>query len=86
MKKKLVYLLMTAIMAGMLSARGGKSTKNEEGSQTADTESESAEESENGSGTQAQPEEIVLKDLDVESRVTLNEYKGMAVTLAETDG
>ncbi len=81
MKKKLVYLLMTAIMAGMLSACGGKSTKNEEGSQPADTESESAEESENGSGTQAQPEEIVLKDLDVESRVTLNEYKGMAVTL-----
>lgn len=79
MKKKLVYLLMTAVMAGMLSACGGKESGNTEESQTAGTESESTQGSEDGSGTQA--EEIVLKDLDVESRVTLNKYKGMQVTL-----
>lgn len=79
MKKKLVYLLMTAMLAGMLSACGGETSGEAKEPQAAGTESEAVEGSESGSA--AQVKEVVLKDLDVESLVTLNEYKGMAVTL-----
>lgn len=78
MKKKFVCFLMTAMMAGMLSACG--STKTEEEGQT-QIQTESGTGTENETGTKEQTEEIVLKDLDVESHVTLNEYKGMSVTL-----
>ncbi|MDE6607219.1 MAG: trigger factor [Lachnospiraceae bacterium] len=78
MKKKFVYFLMTAMMAGMISACGSTESK-EEGQTQTQTEDRTGTEDE--AGTKEQTEEIVLKDLDVESHVTLNEYKGMSVTL-----
>jgi len=79
MKKKCVYFFMTVMMAGMLSACGNKTSGETEGSGEIAVESTGSTENEPGAGEQAG--EFVLKDFDVENHVTLNEYKGMSVTL-----
>lgn len=85
MKKKLILLLTAAMTAGMLSGCGSKATgtaetqTGETTQQTQDTGEESNASQNTAEGETA--EAIVLKDFDVDNYVTLNEYKGMSVTL-----
>ena len=81
MKKKLAVLLITAMTVSMISACGTDKAKTEEG-QTVEAESSTTEAGTEAAGTES-TEPILLKDYDVESVVTLNEYKGMAVSLTK---
>lgn len=83
MKKKLAILVTAAMTAGMISACGSDAGKTEE-SQTQTTESEAGTETGTEAGAETGTESaaaVVLKDLDVESYVTLNDYSAMAVTI-----
>lgn len=79
MKKKLLYFLAVAMTAVMLSACGKDTSEKTEGSEAAGTEN--ADAGEEKTDTDVQTDWTALKDMDVENRVTLNEYTSMAVTL-----
>lgn len=81
MKKKIAVLLIAAMTVSMISACGADKVKTEEG-QAQTTESSTSEEETQVSEAES-AETILLKDYDVESVVTLNNYKGMAVTLTK---
>lgn len=84
MKKKSLYFLTAAMTAVMLSACGDHTSEKAESPETVSTESadgtESIEETGN-TDTAEQTEWMALKDMDVESHVTLSEYTGIPVTL-----
>lgn len=77
MKKKLAVLLITAMTVSMISACGTDKEKTEEG-QTVESTTEAE-----GSTQTEDVETVLLKDYDVESIVSLNEYKGMTVELTK---
>lgn len=85
MKRRIVLLLTAIVTAGMLSACGNKETGTEE-TQTTETTQQTEETGEESTASQdtadaGNTEAIVLKDFDVDSFVTLNEYNGMSVSL-----
>jgi len=84
MKKKLAVLLITAMTVSVLSACGADKEKTEEGqTQVVETEN-NTEAAESVAATEAESAEMVfLKDYEVESYVTLNDYQNVAVTLTK---
>jgi len=78
MKKRLLYFLTVVMTAVMLNGCGKDASEEVESSEAVSTESAGETES---AGAQTQTDWMALKDMDVENRVTLNEYVGMNVTL-----
>lgn len=83
MKKKLAVLLVTAMTVSMMSACGTDKKTEDNQTQTAETENSAATEGNTEAAGTETTETILLKDYDVESVVTLSEYKGMAVKLTK---
>lgn len=85
MKKKVLYFFTAVMSAVIVSACGKEPSEKVESSEAVGTESadktENTDTEQNESGTETQSDYLALKDMDVESRVTLNEYTGMSVTL-----
>lgn len=87
MKKKLAVLLIAAMSVGIVSACGSDKETTEE-SQAVETEvGTEAETVVDGAETETTDTvteaNVLLKDYVVEDYVTLNEYKGMAITLTK---
>ena len=83
MKKKLAVLLVTAMTVSMMSACSTDKKTEDNQTQTAETENSAATEGNTEAAGTETTETILLKDYDVESVVTLSEYKGMAVKLTK---
>ncbi len=85
MKKKVLYFFTAVMSAVIVSACGKEPSEKVESSEAVGTESadktENTDTEQSESGTETQSDYLALKDMDVESRVTLNEYTGMSVTL-----
>lgn len=85
MKKKVLYFFTAVMSAVIVSACGKEPSEKVESSEAVGTESadktENTDTEQNESGAETQSDYLALKDMDVESRVTLNEYTGMSVTL-----
>ncbi len=85
MKKKALYFFTAVMSAVIVSACGKEPSEKVESSEAVGTESadktENTDTEQSESGTETQSDYLALKDMDVESRVTLNEYTGMSVTL-----
>lgn len=81
MKKKSIYFLTVVMTALLLSACGDNASEKTESSVAVDTEETGSAEAGQEADAGAQAEWTALKDMDVESHVTLSEYMGIPVTL-----
>lgn len=81
MKKKSIYFLTVVMTALLLSACGDNASEKTESSEAVDTEETGSAEAGQEADAGAQAEWMALKDMDVESHVTLSEYMGIPVTL-----
>lgn len=81
MKKKSIYFLTVVMTALLLSACGDNASEKTESSEAVDTEETGSAEAGQEADAGAQAEWTALKDMDVESHVTLSEYMGIPVTL-----